>query len=120
MDIVEHPIDFLGNEVLPGNILIEQSGMAGEKYSYTIWEMPPGFCYQGLWYYNNGTRGLFHWANPKNAVVVTQEDVPNEFMDYFKHGMWNFESPIQIGEDSAKRIIEASNWERWKRQIELR
>lgn len=107
-------IDLLGNEIKPGDILLElgrgRGSLNGSDYKYhlKLWEMPEIYDGHAYYYSIDGTKHIFAWANVGNAIKVDMSLMPEGFEFSFKHGMSDIASKIEKG--TVFELIENSNW----------
>ena len=114
-------LDSLGNEVKPGDVLIEPTGgnpFNDDTYkcSIRIWEMPETYDGHGYDYSIDGQKHKFAWASVRNSFKVDFSSLPKEFQYSFKHGMERIYSKHSTG--TAEEIIKNSNWKIYEIQKE--
>ena len=101
--------DVFGKDVIPRDILLENTGSSGDMQRIRVWEIPENYCGLGYEYDITGKKHSFAWARVGDSMVLHKSDMPLGFEYSFKHGMNTIYS--SIGEGEPKEIIENSDWE---------
>jgi len=110
-------VDSIGNEIKPGDVLVESTGgfsfyKSEYKYHLKIWEMPEFSDGFGYHYNYEGIKSIFYWAKPHKSIKIDMSIMPDGFEYSFKHGMCDIYTTIEKG--TVLELIENSNWKNYE------
>lgn len=118
-------IDREGNDIYPGDLLLEQSGTMmtdGEIYfCYRLYEAHHCENSAGVSYIA-GKKRKFYYSNLGSSLKLNKADLPKNFLHAFYNGFSSLNSTKSLRGDVAfaneetianvKEILECSNWRR--------
>ena len=118
-----------GKKTKPGDIILEKTGGGSGKSSgtrthfLTIWEMPETWDGSAKYYNYTGSASLYKWGRPHQGYILNPQDLSEELIYAFTHGLHNIEYEYHYPElengikfessyQSALKMLYQSDWEK--------